>query len=226
MSTAGERTSPAGSGSSGLSGAAAISVGAPPGGFGGAPGAGSPAKTPVTLTWQADDPNNDQLLYSVYVKATDEQEWHLLKDKLRQTNYTIEPGSLPDGKYIAKLVASDEESNPPELARKAELLSAPFWVDNTPPEVRVLRQNVSNGETEVVFEVEDSTSPLRSAETSLDGKEWQNILSDDGIVDSRKETFTVRLSKLDAGEHVVSLRAFDTAGNLGVGKAVLRVAPR
>jgi hypothetical protein len=90
----------------------------------------------------------------------------------------------------------------------------------------VLRQNVSNGETEVVFEVEDSTSPLRSAETSLDGKEWQNILSDDGIVDSRKETFTVKLSKLDAGEHVVSLRAFDTAGNLGVGKAVLRVAPR
>ena len=77
-----------------------------------------------------------------------------------------------------------------------------------------------------MFEVEDSTSPLRSAETSLDGKEWQNILSDDGIVDSRKETFTVRLSKLDAGEHVVSLRAFDTAGNLGVGKAVLRIAPR
>jgi hypothetical protein len=90
----------------------------------------------------------------------------------------------------------------------------------------VVRQNVSNSEAEVVFGVEDSTSPLRSAETSLDGNEWQNILSDDGIVDSRKETFTVRLSKLGAGEHVVSLRAFDTAGNLGVGKCVLRVAPR
>jgi hypothetical protein len=90
----------------------------------------------------------------------------------------------------------------------------------------VLRQNVTNGEAEVVFEVEDSTSPLRSAETSLDGKEWGDLLSDDGIVDSRKETFTIRLSKLDAGEHVVSVRAYDTAGNLGVGKAVLRVAPR
>ena len=51
------------------------------------------------------------------------------------------------------------------------------------------------------------------------------MLSDDGIVDSRKETFTVRLSKLDAGEHVVSLRAYDTAGNVGVGKAVLHIAP-
>ena len=222
VSTAGERTNPAGSGSTGLGPGSGMSVGASPGGL----GAGSPGKTPVTLSWQADDPNNDQLLYSLSVKATDEQEWHLLKDKLHQTNYTIEPGSLPDGKYVAKLVASDEESNPPELARKSELLSAPFWVDNTPPQVRVLRQNVTEGGAEVVFEVEDSTSPLRGAESSLDGKEWRDILSDDGVVDSRKETFTIRLSKLDAGEHVVSLRAYDTAGNLGVGKAVLRVAPR
>jgi sugar lactone lactonase YvrE len=219
VSTAGERTSPAGSGSAGLPGGPVMSVGS-------SSGASSPGKVPVTLTWQADDPNNDQLVYSLYIKATDEQEWHLLKDKLRQTNYTIEPGSLPDGKYIAKLVASDEESNAPELARESELLSAPFWVDNTPPQVRVLRQNATNGEAEVVFEVEDSTSPLRSAETSLDAKEWKDIVSDDGIVDSRKETFTIRLSKLDAGEHVVSVRAYDTAGNLGVGKAVLRVAPR
>jgi hypothetical protein len=190
------------------------------------PSAGSLAgKIPVTLSWQADDPNNDQLVYSLYVKASDEREWHLLKDKLHQTNYTIDPSTLPDGKYVAKLVASDEDSNPPELARKSELLSAPFWVDNTPPQVRVLRETVTAGTGEVVFEVEDSASPLRSAQTSVDGKEWKELLSDDGIVDSRKETFTVRLSKLEAGEHVVSLRAYDTSGNVGVGKTVLHIAP-
>jgi hypothetical protein len=179
----------------------------------------------VTLSWQADDPNNDSLVYSLYVKATDEQEWHLLKDKLRQTSYTIDPSILPDGKYVAKLVASDEDSNPPEMARKSELLSAPFWVDNTPPQVRVLRQTVTPGGAEVLFEAENSISPLRNAEISTDGKEWKVLRSDDGIVDSRKETFTVRLSRLDAGEHVVSLRAYDTAGNVGVGKAVLHIAP-
>jgi hypothetical protein len=226
VSTAGERTSPAGS-SSGLSSGATISVSSQStAAFGSVTSGGSlGGKIPVTLNWQADDPNNDQLVYSLYVKATDEQEWHLLKDKLRQTNYTIEPGTLPDGKYVAKLVASDEDSNPPELARKSELLSAPFWVDNTPPQVRVVRQNITGATAEVLFEVEDITSPLRGAETSLDGKEWKILLSDDGIVDSRKETFTVRLSSLQAGEHVVSLRAYDTAGNLGVGKAVLHIAP-
>ena len=38
------------------------------------------------------------------------------------------------------------------------------------------------------------------------------MLPDDGIVDSRKETFTVRLTKLDAGEHIVSLRVSDQYG--------------
>ena len=226
VSTAGERTSPAGGGSASLAAGATISVSSSPSvTFGAtASGGGFAGKIPVTLNWQADDPNNDLIIYSLYVKATDEQEWHLLKDKLRQTNYTIEPGSLPDGKYVAKLVASDEDSNPPELARKSELLSAPFWVDNTPPQVRVLLQSVTSGAAEVQFEAEDGTSPLRGAEMSIDGKAWKSLLSDDGIVDSQKETFTVRLSKLEPGEHVVSLRAYDTAGNLGVGKAVLRIA--
>jgi hypothetical protein len=33
----------------------------------------------------------------------------------------LDPASLADGRYQAKLVASDEESNPPNLARKSEL---------------------------------------------------------------------------------------------------------
>jgi hypothetical protein len=183
-----------------------------------------PGKTPVTLTWQADDPNGDQLVYSLYIKGTDETEWHLLKDKLHQTTYTIEPTVLADGKYVARLVASDEESNPPSLARKSELQSAPFWVDNTPPEVEIAKQTVTGSAAEVQFVVEDSTSPLRSAESSLDGHDWHNILSDDGLVDSRKETFTIKLPGLTEGEHILSLRAYDTSGNVGVGKAVIRIA--
>jgi hypothetical protein len=227
VSTAGERTNPSGVSSSSMGGGMTMSVGAQPSGTFGPMGAtGSLAgKTPVTLSWQAEDPNNDVVVYSLYVKGADEQEWHLLKDKLRQTNFTVDPSTLPDGKYVARLVASDEDSNPPEMARKSEMLSAPFWVDNTPPQIRVLRKNVTAGSAEVLFEVEDSTSPLRSAEASTDGKDWRDLRPDDGIVDSQKETFTVKLSKLEAGEHVLSVRAYDTAGNVGVGKAILQIVP-
>lgn len=225
VSTAGERTSPTGTLSgSGIPPGTTISVAASALNYGTGPtAAGAPAKTPVTFSWQADDPNGDPLVYSLYLKATDEQDWHLLKDKLHQMNYTLESNILPDGKYEARLVASDEEANPPSKARRAELESPPFWVDNTPPAVSVLKQGVVGAGAEVQFLAEDSTSPLRSAEVSVDGKDWRDASPDDGIVDSRRETFTVKIPKLEPGEHIVALRAFDTSGNAGVGKAVVRV---
>jgi sugar lactone lactonase YvrE len=184
---------------------------------------GSRPATPTVLSWQADDPNGDTLQYSIYVRAADETEWHLLREKHRQPNYLIEPSSLADGKYLARVVASDELSNSPELARRGEMVSAPFWIDNTPPVLQVVQQAVSAEGAIVQFRVEDATSPLRQAEVSIGTGEWQDVNADDGIVDSRVETFTVRLNNLEPGEHVVTLRAYDTAGNAGVGKAVLRV---
>ena len=224
VSASSERTGAAGA-SVNLQMAGGITVSASPSqGFGANPQSSLAGKAPITLTWQADDPNGDQLIYSLFLKATDEREWHLLKDKIRQSNYTIDPSTLADGKYVARLVASDEESNPQNLERTSELLSAPFWVDNTPPDVEVLKQNVSGFSVEVHFSAEDSTSPLRSAESSLDGQDWHDVLSDDGIVDSRRETFTLKFAHLAPGEHVVALRASDTSGNIGVGKAVIRIA--
>jgi hypothetical protein len=180
-------------------------------------------KVPVTLTWQADDPNGDQLTYALYVKAADEQQWHLIKSKLLQNTFTLEADSLADGRYLARLVASDSESNPPGMSRETELVSAPFWIDNTPPMVTLLNQKVGSDGSEIHFQAEDNTSPLRTAEFATDGGDWKNIYSDDGIVDSRRESFTVKLGHLAPGEHIVTLRAYDTAGNAGVGKTVARV---
>ena len=227
VSTAGERTGPAASGAtpSAPQGSVTVSVvGASTFGTSG-PGGDLRSKAPVILSWQADDPNGDQLVYALYLKARDEAEWHLLKDKLRDTNYTLDVNALPEGQYTARLVASDEESNSPDTARQAELVSTPFWIDNSPPQVKLLSQQITSAGVELHFQAESNISPLRSAEVCRDGKEWRDIHSDDGIVDSHLETFTVTDSKLGPGEHVVLLRAYDTAGNVGVGKAVVRVAP-
>jgi hypothetical protein len=224
VSTSGERTSATGAAASVPLGAGGTISAGTSVNYATIPQPAASGKSPITLTWQADDPNNDQLVYTLYVKATDEREWHLLKDKIHQPTYTLDPFVLADGKYVARLVASDEESNPPDMARKTEMLSSPFWVDNTPPDIDVLRQTVTGASVEVQFVAEDATSPIRAAETSVDGHDWHAILSDDGVVDSRKETFTVKLSHLAPGEHIIALRAADTSGNIGVGKAVVRIA--
>jgi sugar lactone lactonase YvrE len=226
VSTAGERTGPTGAGAapSVTQGNVTVSVVGSSTFASSGPGGDVRSKAPVILSWQADDPNGDQLVYGLYLKARDETEWHLLKDKLRDTNYTLDASSLPDGEYTARLVASDEESNSADSARQAELVSTPFWIDNTPPRVKLLSQQMTPAGVELHFQAESNVSPLRSAEVSRDGKEWTDIQSDDGIVDSRLETFTVRALRLGPGERIVLLRAYDTAGNVGVGKAVVRAA--
>ncbi len=229
VSSAGERTGPTGGSSSTTSpSGTSITVSSVSAlNLSSSSSSSSPSGTrttmPVTLFWQAEDPNGDQLVYSVYVRASDEKDWHLLKEDIHQTSCTIDPDSLADGNYVAKLVASDQESNPPGMARKSELLSTPFWVDNTPPIVRVLKQSANGTDAQVHFQVQDSISPLRGAATKLDAEGWENALSDDGIVDSSTETFTLRLSNLKPGEHILSLRATDTAGNIGIGKALIEI---
>jgi hypothetical protein len=181
------------------------------------------SKHPIYVSWQAEDPNRDQITYSLYIKSADEQQWHLLKGNLRDTNFTLEPDSLADGEYQIRLVASDEASNPPDRALKTELVSAPFWVDNTPPAILTISQQVDGRTAVIRFQALSKVSPLEKAEVSTGEDHWKEILSDDGIVDSQRETFTVRLQGLAPGEHVISLRAYDTAGNIGIGKAVIEV---
>ncbi len=226
VSNASERTSTDGSSTSKVTSNVSISVASVAGVHYTVPTTSSQesGKSPVTINWQAEDPNGDSLVYSLYLKSTDEKSWHLIKDEIKTTSYTIDPSTLADGQYVARLVASDSPSNSPALARQDMMLSAPFWIDNTPPEVRALSKTVKGGRAVVRFGVEDSTSPLHSAQSSIDGKPWKEIESDDGIIDSRTETFTVKVSDLESGEHIITLRAHDTAGNVGVGKAVIEAS--
>ncbi|HUY14749.1 MAG TPA: hypothetical protein VMX16_14145 [Terriglobia bacterium] len=186
-------------------------------------GDSSTAKQPLTLTWQAEDPNGDLLTYKIYLKAADEQQWHLLKKGLRDSSYQVPADSLPDGEYQALLVASDKQANPRGQALENQQLSSNFWVNNTPPVVRPVKQEVGIQGAVIHFEAASRTVPLESADFSTDGQNWTALTSDDGLVDSRHETFTVKLTKLDPGEHVVSLRVRDTAGNVGLGKSVVRI---
>jgi hypothetical protein len=224
VSTGTERTSPASAPGGAATPGPGLSLSAQTS-FGATTSAATPKpKTPITLSWQAEDPNGDKLVYSLYLKSTEEQEWHLLKDKLYQTSYALDPDTLADGKYTARIVASDEEDNPSTTTRQADLVSAPFWVDNTPPNVQALKSSTVGDATEIQFQAEDNISPLRGAEVAVDSGDWHNQLSDDGIVDTRVETFTVKIPGLSPGEHIVALRVFDTAGNAGVARFVIRGA--
>jgi hypothetical protein len=171
----------------------------------------------MVISWQADDPDGDRLVYDVDVRGEGESAWKTLRRELHENTWTIDGDSLADGRYYFRVHASDREVNPPPTARDAELVSSPVLVDNTPPVVRV----TASSRSEVVFDAFDSASPLRRAEWSIDGGPWTPIAPVDGVLDSQSEQFRLPLT-LSPGEHTLLIRAADAGGNTSLAKVVLR----
>lgn len=169
-----------------------------------------------SFQWQAEDRNSDTLEYAIYYRALNEQTFRLLKDKLRENFYTIDGATLADGRYVIKVVATDAPDNPPGQKLTGERLSEPIDIDNTPPVVKLVGYPLINRDSvRVVFSVDDATGKVKKADASIDGAAWIPVFPDDGIADSGQEVYTVEFPALGPGEHTISLRSFDSSGNVG-----------
>jgi hypothetical protein len=176
-----------------------------------------------SFQWQAEDRNSDTLEYAIYYRAVNEQTFRLLKDKLRDNFYTIDGATLADGRYVIKVVASDAPDNPPEQKLTGERLSEPIDIDNTPPVVKVVGQPQLKGDSvHVVFSADEATGKVKKADASLDGGAWVPVFPDDGIADSGHEVYSVDFGQLSPGEHTISIRTFDTSGNVGTMSVTVR----
>jgi hypothetical protein len=129
---------------------------------------------------------------------------------------------LADGRYYFRVVASDRLSNAANVSREDELVSSPVLIDNTPPVVTLGQPQRTDAHLEVDAEVVDKTSPLRRCEYSLDAGPWTPVEAADGVTDSPREQFHISIDKLRAGEHLLVVRAYDTANNAGLAKVVIR----
>ena len=178
--------------------------------------------TQTQVSWQADDPDNDKLVYSLYFRAEDATNWQLIRSRMFENALLLDPDVFADGRYYFKIVASDAPSNSTEFARQAELISSPILIDNTPPVVTLGAIKRSATTLDIDVEGNDTTSPLRLCEYSLDAGLWQPVESNDGVTDSPREHFHLHLDPLRPGEHLLVFRIYDTANNAGLARIVLR----
>jgi hypothetical protein len=199
------------------------------GSAGQATSAGTPTQTvgrglvqQIVIGWQAEDPDGDRLVYNVHFRGEEDNQWKTLRSNLAETTLTLEGDAFADGKYLFRVVAMDRPSNTLTTAREAELVSAPVLFDNTPPQVTAGAPRRSGDTVEIELEAEDATSTLRRAEYSLDAAPWVPMDPADGIVDGSAERFSVRLTNLSAGEHLVVFRAIDSSNNAGLARVLVR----
>lgn len=176
-----------------------------------------------SLQWNAEDRNGDDLLYSIYYRQVNEPNFKLLRENLKDTFYTIDGLALADGRYIFKIVANDSPSNPISQTLSGERISEPFDIDNTAPQVSAVGTPQINGENvRIVFDAKENSSFIKRAEYNINGGKWKTVYADDGISDGQNERYTVNLSLKNSGEYSVALRVFDSSGNAGNARVMVK----
>lgn len=176
----------------------------------------------LTLSWLAEDTDNDKLTYAVYFRAEAQKDWKLLRANMSETLHLIDAEALADGRYWFRITVSDRLSNPAPTAREDDIVSAPILIDRTPPALTAATTGARDGVAwEARVDVKDNTSPLRACEYSVDGSPWTPLAPADAVIDSLTESFILRIDNLPPGEHVIALRAYDSANNAGVMRFVV-----
>jgi hypothetical protein len=176
----------------------------------------------LQISWTAEDQDGDRLAYSVYFRGHDEAEWKALRTGIPETSLTLDGDALADGRYLFRVVASDRPSNAGDTFRDGELISSPTLIDHTPPVV-TLSNPVRNGQqVEITIDAVDATSDLRRCEASRNARPWFPVEAADGVTDSPRERFLLRLDNVPASEQLIVVRVYDAAGNAGLAKMVLK----
>ena len=169
-----------------------------------------------TLSWKADDPNQDTLSYDVYYRPLGDARYRLLRKGLTDAVLAWDTSTVPNGRYVVRITASDAPSNPEAIALTADKESEPFDVDNTPPVVTASLTRPSPPTVRAI--VRDDNSLVRRTEYAVDGGRWEEVHPIDGINDAQEETYDIAPKGLAPGPHVIVVRATDLLGNVSTAR--------
>ncbi len=162
-----------------------------------------------TLSWEAEDPNKDDLRYRLFFRRDEDgASWLLMEDDLEASYWSFDATALPDGVYRFKLEVADRAAKDLEPALSAEQVSEPVIVDHTPPTLG----KVSTDTGTFTVQVLDAANPLIEALYSMDAEAWLPAPAADGLLDGVRETVLLPIRSLTP--EMVLLRVTDAAHNV------------
>ena len=183
--------------------------------------AGKPRSPVVKVRWKVENPDEDELVFRLAYRLESETNWKPLggPDPLTAKEWDWNTESIPDGKYLVRVVASDERANPRDEALDFELVSSPWLIDNRRPEVSLKVAGLA-----VSGSARDSFTPIAEMAYAIDGGEFVPLGARDRLLDDLTEEFAFKLPEgLATGAHSVTVRAIDAADNVGLGQATFQV---
>ena len=180
---------------------------------------GAAKQTRLNIRWEATDPNEDDLNYTLKVCKEGWPEWiRLDSEPLTEKTFAWDTTAFPSGSYRLKLTASDRPSISSADALSRERESLVFLVDHNAPSVTVTPKGSGASIT-----LKDGLTRLVKADYAVDGGPWTPVFPDDELFDSTDEKITLRIPDLAKGTHLLMVRATDAAGNVGTGDALIEL---
>lgn len=180
------------------------------------------AKGFIGVRWTASDPNGDDLVYLVQIRGVQEQEWKVLRDKLKDKFLSWESNTFPDGEYIVRVTASDSPDNPPDQALTASIESERFIIDNTAPKISALAGSRNGSKVTVRWHAADERSVISKAEYSMNGSDWIMVQPTTRLSDAPELQYELSIDAPGATERTIAIRVTDEYDNQTVEKVVIR----
>ncbi len=182
-------------------------------------GDGAAKQARLNIRWDATDPNEDDMNFTLRVRKEGWPEWIKLdSEPLTEKTFAWDTTAFPSGSYVLKLTATDRPSNSADDALSRERESITFLVDHDPPAVKVTPKGAGASIT-----LTDELTRLVKADYAVDGGSWTPIFPDDELFDSGEEKITLRIPDLKRGVHLLMVRATDAAGNVGTGDGLIEI---
>ena len=164
--------------------------------------------------WRAEDENRDELTYEVQYRREGDTSWKSLKKGLTDSILVWDTTSVPNGRYVVRVVASDcavqlaghgtvgrHGEQPPSTSTTCRRRSRSRRCGGR------ARGRSSRSRCATIM------SAVQRVDYSLDGDRWIPVYPKDGIADSRAEQFELTITE-DTGSRGVVLRAADALNNV------------
>jgi len=172
-----------------------------------------------TIVWSGIDENGDSLLYSIFIRSSNENRWRILKENWAEKIFTFDTITIPDGEYTLRLVASDSPTNPVGMEKSTEKTSRLLVVDNSLPVFSDFEARRSGSVLKLKFIARDSFSRIQEVKYLVRPEEWVTLAPVDGINDSRQESFDITVTLPAKFDNMVTVKLVDEYGNIGVYRA-------
>ena len=183
-------------------------------------GDGAAKQTRLNIRWDATDPNEDDMNYTLTVRKEGWPEWiRLDSEPLTEKTFAWDTTAFPSGVVSPEAdwrAIALPTARMTRCSRERESLT--FLVDHDPPAVTVTPKGAGAS-----IALKDELTRLVKADYAVDGGAWTPIFPDDELFDSGEEKITLRIPDLKRGAHLVMVRATDAAGNVGTGDALVEI---